>query len=72
MGTAWSPSEPVSHPTEAACRQACCDAVVCDGYAFDAAFARNMGYGDCYLYANLTQLSPSSGMASGVRESVLL
>ena len=36
VGTALSPGEPMRLPTEAACRQACCNAAACDGYAFEA------------------------------------
>ena len=64
--------------TEAACRQACCLAPVCHGYSFDVGALRidARRYVDaqssCYLYINITQLVPSSGYASGIRESVLL
>jgi hypothetical protein len=72
VGTALSPREPVRVTTDAACRQECCDAPACDGYTFDASSGRQHNSGECYLYVNVTQLVPSSTMASGVRESVLL
>ena len=64
--------------SEAACRQACCDAPVCDGYSFVAGaallqpFLLLQPYAPCYLLTNITQLVPMNFMASGVRESVLL
>jgi DNA-binding beta-propeller fold protein YncE len=71
-GTALAPGASVVLPTEDACRQACCDAPACDGYAYDASSAaRAAGAADCWLYVNVTQLVPSSGMASGVLRSVL-
>ena len=72
VGTALSPGEPVAQPTEASCRQACCDAAACDGYSFEAGTARFLGQASCYLYVNITQLTPVSGYVSGVRESLLL
>ena len=71
VGSALAPGEAVTLPSEAACRQACCDAAVCHGYAFDAAFARSLGAAACYLLANVTQLVPSNNMASGVLSSAL-
>ena len=72
VGTALSPGEPVRVSTDTACRKECCDAPACDGYAFDADGAKWLGSAGCYLYVNVTQLVPSSTMASGLRESVLL
>ena len=72
VGTALSPGEPVRVTSDTACRQECCDAPACDGYAFDADGAKWFGGAGCYLYVNVTQLVPSSTMASGIRESVLL
>ena len=76
VGTALSPGSHVLAPSEAACRQACCDAPFCDGYAFasgDAALAAGGAGGpvSCFLYANVTQLVPSSAFTSGIYESVL-
>ena len=71
-GTALAPNQPVTHPSEAACRQACCDAAACDGYTFEAGAARLLGEANCYLLVNVTQLVPSNAMASGLRESALL
>lgn len=71
-GTALAPGASVALPTEDACRQACCDAPACDGYAYDAtAAARAAGAADCWLYVNVSQLVPSSGTASGVHRAVL-
>jgi hypothetical protein len=72
VGTALAPGEPVRVSTDAACRQECCNAPACDGYAFDADGAKWFRSAGCYLYVNVTQLVPSSTMASGLRESVLL
>ena len=72
VGTALAPGEPLLAPTEAACRQACCDAASCDGYSFEASVSRRVGAADCYLLVNVSQLVPSNTMASGLRESVLL
>ena len=40
--------------------------------SFEASVSRRVGAADCYLYVNVSQLVPSSGYASGLRESVLL
>ena len=72
VGTALSPGQPTPVPTEAACRQACCDAAACDGYSFDASNGRQLGAGECFLLVNVSQLVPSNGYASGIRESALL
>ena len=71
VGTALTPGEATLVASEAACRQACCDAPVCEGFAFNADTARFHAASRCYLYVNVTQLIPSSGFASGVLESVL-
>ena len=73
VGTALSPGSRVLVPEEAFCRQACCDAPACDGYAFaasDLGVAGAMSAG-CYLYVNITQLIPSSFASSGIYESTL-
>ena len=70
-GSALTPGAAAPAASEAACRQECCDAAACDGYAFDTGALRWLGAGECYLYVNVTQLIPSSGYASGVRESAL-
>jgi hypothetical protein len=72
VGTALAPGEPLLAPSEAACRQACCDAASCDGYSFDASYGALNPHAHCYLLVNITQLVPSNGYASGLRESVLL
>jgi trimeric autotransporter adhesin len=66
VGTALAPGGAVLLPAEGACRQACCDASACDGYTYDAAAARQLGSGACYLLVNVTQLVPANGMASGL------
>ena len=71
VGTALTPGAPALMASEAACRQACCDAPGCEGFAFNADTARFHAASSCYLYVNVTQLIPSSGFASGVLESVL-
>ena len=72
VGAAAAPGQPLRLSAEAACRQACLDAAVCDGYSFEASIARQHSFGECFLYVNVTQLIPISGYASGLRESVLL
>ena len=72
VGTALSPGQPVALPSEASCRQACCDAAACDGYSFEASHAALEGRAHCFLYVNITQLVPNSFVASSVRESTLL
>ena len=52
-------------PSAAACLFACCNAPACAGAAFDRGAADAIsGYADCFLYANVTQLLPSSTMSS--------
>ena len=73
VGTALSPGAPVPLPSMSSCRQACCDAPACDGYAFasgDMSFISG-GSAGCFLYVNITQLIPSSVMSSGIYESTL-
>ena len=72
VGTALAPGDAVLLPTVAACRQACCDAAACDGYSFDAGASRSLPQASCYLLVNVTQLVPSSGYVSGIRELALL
>ena len=72
VGTALAPAQPVALPTEAACRQACCDAAACDGYSFDASYGMFNPLAHCYLFVNVTQLVPSNNMVSSIRESALL
>jgi hypothetical protein len=72
VGSALAPGEATLVASAAACRQACCDAPVCDGYSFEAGAAlMHAAAAPCYLYANVTQLVPSSGYVSGVLESAL-
>jgi len=71
VGSALAPGDATLVASVAACRQACCDAPVCDGFSFDANAARSHAESSCFLYANVTQLIPSSGYASGVLESAL-
>jgi len=76
---------PVLLPEAAACRVACCRALGCDGFAYAADLAAYaliapapaslavspVVGAPCYLYANVTQLVPSSLMASSVRLSAI-
>jgi len=75
VGTALPPGVPVLLPSDRSCRQACCDAPACDGYAFafgDASLGLGgSGIASCFLYINITQLIPSSGYSSGIYESTL-
>ena len=72
VGTALSPGAATLVGSEAACRQACCDAPACDGYTFAADLAMISAVGaPCYLTVNVTQLVPSGRDASGVLEAVL-
>ena len=73
VGTALSPGAPVPLPSLSSCRQACCDAPLCDGYSFasgDMSFISG-GSAGCFLYVNITQLIPNSGYSSGIVESTL-
>ena len=72
VGTALAPGESVRLPSVDDCRQACCDAAVCDGYAFDVDSAKWAGGAGCFLYAGITGTAPSSGFASGLRADVVL
>lgn len=60
-------------PSEADCRQACCDAPACDGYSYagELRALSPSGSAGCYLFVNVTQLVPSVMMASGVRKTAL-
>jgi sugar lactone lactonase YvrE len=71
VGTALTPGEATLAASEAACRQACCDAPVCEGFAFELAATLHHSSAPCYLYVNVTQLMPTSSFQSGVLESVL-
>ena len=72
VGSALAPGEATLVPSASACRQACCDAPLCDGYSFEAGAAlMHSAAAPCYLYANVTQLIPNSAFASGVLESAL-
>ena len=72
VGTALTPGEATLVASEAACRQACCDAPVCEGYAFEASIALfQTAPAPCYLLVNVTQLIPNNSFKSGVLESVL-
>ena len=71
VGTALTPGEATLVASEAACRQACCDAPVCEGYSFEATITLFQPAAPCHLYVNVTQLIPNSSFKSGVLESVL-
>lgn len=71
VGTALTPGAPAPVASAEACRQACCDAPVCQGFAVATDFLVMMGSTLCYLYVNISQLVPSSTMASGIVESTL-
>ena len=71
-GNAWYPGTSLPAPSEAACRQACCDAPLCDAYTFAAndlqlLLSQSSGnpVASCFLYTNVTALVPSSTMSSG-------
>ncbi len=52
-----------------ACLVACCNLPACTGAAFDQGLADGgsvSGGAGCFLYANVTQLIPSSTMASAL------
>ena len=73
VGSAMAPNAGFYTDSEAACRQACCDAAVCDSYAYAGGAAGyyvinnyNYGFGaQCFLYVNVTALAPSSIVSSG-------
>lgn len=70
-----TPGTPAWHRSEEACRIACCTVAGCSGYAYalhDPASRYLSTPVPCFLFANITQLIPSSGYTSGVRESALL
>ena len=77
-GNAWYPGVALPSASEAACRQACCDAPVCDAYSFAANDLLQFTFSSptlppvasCFLYTNVTALVPSSGYASGALLSV--
>ena len=71
VGTALTPGEATLAASEAACRQACCDAPVCEGYSFSVEVALYHPSAPCYLLVNVTQLIPNNSFKSGVLESVL-
>ena len=72
VGTAMEPGVRVLLVSEAACRQACCDAPACDGFSFAASELRPWSpQASCFLLVNITQLIPSSGYSSGIYESTL-
>ena len=75
VGTVAAPGAPVMLSSESSCRRACCDTPSCDGYTFAAGDASlgagGTGIANCYLYRNITQLVPSSLVASGVLLSTL-
>ena len=71
-GNAWYPGTAVPSFSEAGCRQACCDAPICDAYSFasnDLLFAIQHSLSpvtaSCFLYTNVTALVPSSAFSSG-------
>ena len=71
VGTALTPGAATLVASEAACRQACCDAPACDGFSLEATVALYQPAAPCHLCVNVMQLIPISGYASGVLESVL-
>jgi hypothetical protein len=73
VGTALSPGSRVLLPSEASCRQACCDAPFCDGFSFASSDLGVAGAtsASCFLYVNITQLIPSSVISSGIYELTL-
>ena len=73
VGSVTAPQQPVLVSSEAACRQACCDASACDGYSFASGAALVLPLAPCYLLVNITALvGPSNIMNSSIRESALL
>ena len=71
MGNAWYPGTSIPSPSESSCRQACCDAPVCDAYTFSTgdlqqSFQQGLTQtAQCYLYTNVTALIPNSAFSSG-------
>ena len=56
-------------PSSGACLAACCNLPACTGVAFDQGTVDAgtvSGSADCYLYANVTQLVPSSSFSSAL------
>ena len=75
VGTPKHPSTSFPSPSESGCRQSCCDSPVCDAYTFaasdlqNAIFQGQSPFAQCFLYANVTALVPSSAFASGAMHS---
>ena len=73
VGNALAPGALSLTPSLHACRQACCDAPICDGFSFAVGehASSATGVASCFLYVNITQLVPSSVISSGIYESTL-
>jgi DNA-binding beta-propeller fold protein YncE len=74
VGTAFFPGSPIRVSSEASCRQACCDAVRCDGYTFEIPDQQTisiLGGMKCLLLINITQLVPSTLFTSAILNSTL-
>ena len=72
MGNAWYPGTSLPTSSESACRQACCDAPVCNAYTFASndlqlllSQSSTNPVASCFLYTNVTALVPSSVVTSG-------
>ena len=77
MGNAWYPGTSLPSTSETACRQACCDAPICDAYTFASSELQLQLFqsdsnpiAECFLYTNVTALVPSSAFSSGALLSV--
>ena len=72
VGSAVFPGVDFLSASENDCRQACCDAPVCDCYTFASTILRSSttGTASCFLYVNVTALVPSSTVNSGALLSV--
>ena len=71
-----APGTPAWATSEETCRVACCAVAGCSGYSYVLHDPARRWLATpaslCFLYANVTELVPSSTMASGIRESALL
>lgn len=57
-------------PVQQACEEACCAQPACVGYAAGA-YVPAVGFANCFLYANVSELMPSAAFVSGLARAAL-
>ncbi len=57
-------------PAQQACEEACCQQPGCVGYSVSTS-RPNDGFDNCFLFANVTELMPNTGVVSGLLRSAL-